>query len=144
MKIKCKFGVPHHGWLPVKVTVGDFYLEMEASDVPVNPINILISSLTRTLSGFESEVWWHLEPASYYFSFASEGEDNYKFTISFADVDSVSSKRQHIFETSGNKNEIILPFWRAVKEFASHSYLEPHWPETYEGWIDQLTTMVKE
>jgi hypothetical protein len=67
MKLKCKFGEPHYGWLPVKLTAGDYTLEMDVSDVPVDPIYILILSLHRALNGLESEIWWHLEPVSYYF-----------------------------------------------------------------------------
>ena len=144
MKIECKFGVPHHGWLPVKIFIGDFWLDMEASDVPENPLNNLISSLIHALSGFESEAYWELEPANYYFIFTPRGGDNYKFSIFFAEDGSIESERQHIFEISGNRNEIILPLWQAIKEFLAHPYSEPHWPETDKAEVDRLTTLIED
>jgi len=56
MKLKCKLGIPQHGWLHVLVTIDKFRLEMDVSDVPVNPIDILMSSLSRALHKFESEL----------------------------------------------------------------------------------------
>ena len=143
MKLKCKFGIPHNGWLPVTVTKDDFLLEFEASDVPTNPMGLLIPSLSRALSGFESEVWWHLEPTSYYFNFAPTATNQFSLSISVAEDDSPTSKHQIIFETSGNKDEIILPFWRAIKEFLSHNYSEPHWAETHQEGFKQFTIQLK-
>ncbi|MBK8903705.1 MAG: hypothetical protein IPM53_21155 [Anaerolineaceae bacterium] len=128
MKLECKFGKPHDGWLPVSLNAGGFSLEIDVSDVPVDPIYVLISSLYRALSGLDSEVWWHLEPASYYFYFEPEETGELKFTIAFAEENVTRNHREIVFETSGSKAEIILPLWRAIQEFVSYSYKEPDWP----------------
>jgi len=143
MKLKCKFGKPHHGWLPVKLTAGDYNLEMDVSDVPVDPIYILISSLHRALNGLESEVWWHLEPASYYFYFEPEENGEVKFLIAFAEENVTRNHREIVFETAGSQAEIIFPFWRAIKEFASHSYEGPDWPPVDHAELEKLTALVK-
>jgi hypothetical protein len=143
MKLKCKFGEPHHGWLSIRLTTGDFSLEMEVSDVPVDPIYVLISSLCLALNGLESEVWWHLEPASYYFYFEPEEQGEFKFSIAFAESNVTRNHRETVFETSGSKAEIIFPFWRAIKEFASHSYKEPDWSAIDHAELENLTVLVR-
>ena len=143
MKVKCKFGMPHHGWLPVKVTIGDFTLEFEASDVPVNPVDLLSASLLRALNGLESEVWWHLEPASYYFTFTPIEAGQYLLAISYADSHSDVEVRHEKLKVSGSKDEVIVPFWRAIREFVSHSYQEPHWPLTYDFELEKLSSAIK-
>ena len=143
MKVKCKFGVPHHGWLPVKITIGDFTLEFEASDVPANPVDLLTASLLRSLHGLESEVWWHLEPASCYFTFTPIQAEQYLFSISYADSHSDAEVRHEKYRMSGGRDEVIVPFWRAIKEFMSHSYLSSDWPLTYDLELEKLTSAIK-
>ena len=143
MKVKCKLGAPHHGWLPVKVTIGDFNLEFEASDVPTNPVDLLTASLLRSLNGLESEVWWHLEPASYYFTFTPLEAEHYLFSISYANSHSDAEIRHEKIKESGSRDEVIVPFWRAIKEFVSHSYQEPHWPPTYDLELEKLTSAIR-
>jgi len=143
MKLKCKLGVPQHGWLPILLTYGDFRLEMDVSDVPVNSVDLLVHSLSRVIDGLESDVWWHLEPASYTFSFSPKEMDKFSFGVSFLDGSVGDEKSQHIFECTGSRDEIILPFWRAVMEFASHSYTEPEWPAIDELALTRLTTKIR-
>lgn len=143
MKLKVKFGTPHHGWLPVEITQNDFELQFEASDVPVNPIDQLIEGLLRVINNLESEVWWHLEPPSYYFNFSRISTDQFCLAISFADDSKVTTTRQELFRAIGTKKEIIAPFWRAIKEFLSHSYVEPDWPPLYTEELEELTKKIK-
>jgi hypothetical protein len=60
-KLKVEFHQPEHGWLPVTLRQGDFELRFRASDVPVNLIDLLISSIRQITKGDATEVWWHLE-----------------------------------------------------------------------------------
>ena len=143
MKLKCRFGVPEHGWLLVQVLAGDYTLEMDVSDVPVNPIDQLIESLCRVLYGMESEVWWHLEPASYYFSFSRSGTTKYRCEITFAKGNKVSDPRRDVLTVVGNVNEVIFPFWRAIREFMTYEYEEPRWPKTDAFAVEKLTELVR-
>jgi len=101
-KLTLEFGVPEHGWLPIKIAFNDFSLEFEASDVPANPIDQLISSLISVTKGLKAEVWWHLEPAYYYFEFERFGEE-YKINIFLQIQTTLTGRRSSdLMETSNH------------------------------------------
>ncbi|MEO9898557.1 MAG: hypothetical protein ABJD13_08320 [Paracoccaceae bacterium] len=144
MTLKCKFGKPQHGWLPVELLLDDEVLELNVSDVPVNPINCLILGLDRTINGLHDEIFFHLEPDGYYLCFQCLAEHSFDFRLERFETDTVQQeKRTLIYESTGNKHEIILPFWRAIKDFSSHSYAEPAWPAVDNGALSKLTKSVK-
>ena len=140
-KIKVKFGKPLHGWLPVFLAAGQFELEFEASDVPENPIYLLVDALQKALVGLESEVWWHLEPGGYYFNFEPQSIEECTLKITYTSGDA-PEKVEKVFEMNGNFKQILLPFWRAVSEFNSHGYSERNWPETPADELYKLTTLI--
>jgi hypothetical protein len=139
-KLKIEFGQPEHGWLPVDMRHGDFELNFEASDVPINPIDQLISGIRQITKGISTEVWWHLEPAGYYFDFDIKG-DEYNLRISFAKND--RADKELVYETQGKFEDIIMPFYRSIKSFFTQTIEEPHWPKTDEREIKALTNIVK-
>ena len=139
-KLKVEFGQPEHGWLPVDIQIGNFQLKFETSDVPINPIEQLISAIREITKGNNAEVWWHLEPAGYYFDF-DKLDSTYKLTILFEKAD--KTDKEIIFQTEGSYEVLILPFFKAIKKFVSLAYDEPHWPKTAEIEIKQLTDLVK-
>jgi hypothetical protein len=94
--LNIEFGQPEHGWLPVSLRHGDFELEFEASDVPINPIDQLISGLIQITKGISTEVWWHLEPGGYYFDFDNNG-DQFNLRISYAEND--GADKELVYET---------------------------------------------
>lgn len=144
MQLKCRFGEPHAGWLPVELTCDDLRLEFEVSHIPTNPIDSLILGLDRAISGLEAEIWFNLEPASYYLEFNPLAEQRYEFRIEFSQKDAQHRQyRTAVLEISGNKDEIVLPFWRAITEFASHSYTEPAWPEVDDFALSKLRKRVR-
>lgn len=137
--LKIEFGHPEHGWLPVYIRQGEFSLEFIASDVPLNPIEQLISLLRLLQRGISGEIWWHLEPAGYYFSFDKQ-DKLYQFSISFAENESAT--KDLIFETEGSFGNIILPFYRALKKFFTQSFDELHWPRTEQVEIEKIINFV--
>jgi len=139
-KLKIEFGQPEHGWLPVYLRHGDFDLQFEASDVPVNPIGQLISGIRQITHGIGTEVWWHLEPASYYFNF-DKRNDEYLLTLLFSKTD--DTDKQMVYETNGKYDDIIMPFYRAIKNFSTREIEKIHWPKLEEDEINKLTTIVK-
>lgn len=138
-KLKIEFGQPEHGWLPVYIGHKDFSLEFIASDVPINPIEWLISLLVVLHQGISGEIWWHLEPAGYYFSFDKQ-DKLYKLSISFAENETAAKELK--FETEGSFENIILPFYLALKKFFVQSLDEFHWPKTEESEIEKITNLV--
>ena len=139
-RLQVKFGVPEHGWLPVTVIAPGFELELDASDVPVNSVELLVSALILTLEGVESEVPWFLEPDSYLFSFRPKDAE-FSFRIEYKDYRRPIAKPK--YEVDGNFTTIILPFYRAIKSFASYHYAEPHWPELDLRSINKLSELVR-
>ncbi|RFP66963.1 hypothetical protein D0N36_00285 [Hymenobacter lapidiphilus] len=141
--MKVEFGEPNHGWLPVRIETTDFELAFEASDVPLNPISQLAAALRLVVADAilgETLVWWHLEPSGYYFSFARLNEQ-LELTIWYAENDRAA--RSLHSRTVGSMDDIMLPFYRAIKRFASYEYNESDWPQLEPGEIRWLRQVVK-
>ena len=125
-KITCKFGKPSNGWLPLYFFVDGYELDVEVSDVPVNPVDMLLDGLGRVLNNLDAEVPWHLEPVSYYFQFKPLDSKRVHFAITRSDsATKIESKRQIEKEVEIGKMELVLPLWRAVSEYASHNFSDP-------------------
>jgi len=124
--IGLRHDAPSHGWLTLRLTAGDKTVTIDASDVPNNPLQDLIAAIEAAATGTESSVWWHLEPDGYFTNFKPAGSEIH-FSVEFA---TRSEKRlaQCVVSVSGKREEVLLPFWRFLREFQSHSYQEPHWP----------------
>jgi hypothetical protein len=140
-KLKIDFGTPEHGWLPVKIAFNEFRLAFEASDVPANPMNQLISSLRSVIKGIETEVWLHLEPEGYYLKLEKFSND-YTLTISFAK--SEDSDRETIFKVNGSYDSLIMPIYRAIKKLAAQKYDPQDWATIDKTELEKLTGLVKE
>jgi len=140
--IKIKFGEPSHGWLPVKISATDIALEFYASDVPSNPLSSLIDALFRILSGLKTEVWWYLEPRYYLFVFEKDESSIYCLKVFYL-LNLNSAPEEIVLEARGDWSAIIVPFWRALREFYSHGYKEPHWPEIDVFKLANLTAIIE-
>ena len=125
-KLELRFEEAEHGWLPVCLDAADEKIEFITSDVPNNPVQGLVNSIWASLRGDSSEVWWHLEPDGYFFTFVPEGE-NVQLEV-FYSADSSKNKRESKLIYKGNLQETMLVLWRGIKEFDSHGPKEPHWP----------------
>lgn len=142
-KIKIEFGVPEHGWLNMNFQWRDFKLNIDLSDVPIDPIKQLIHTLIQLSKGINtpSQVLWHLEPHCYYFQL-KKGVKNFEVIISeSSSFDSEPIELVKKFE--GNYKQIILPLYRSLKKFSSFSYKEPHWNELNSDSILKLTELIK-
>ncbi len=125
---------PTHGWLTLTVTVNGTVVEIDASDVPNNPIEDLLAGLELAANGGAARIWWHLEPDGYFMCFTPCGNEIH-FELEFAAESRVSRAKKNV-EIKGSAAQILLPFWRFVREFQSHGYVEPHWPSTDYSRID--------
>ena len=140
-KIKFKLENPEHGWLPVCLAIEDFHMNFDASDVPNNPIQDLITSLVLAIQCTESKVYWHLEPGYYIFSFIPNGEKQFEFNL--ARSNSENSNEELLKQVSGTFSSIILPFYRAIKTFTTYNFNQKHWPQLSTEEISKLTGLVK-
>lgn len=135
---KLSFAKPQNGWLPTTLEVDCKIIEFCASDVPNNPIEELIYCLSRTLNNIESSVWWHLEPAGYFFYFKPDN-DRLQFIVTFS-KDSNKLKQDEVITILYEPKDILLPLWRGLKMFTSYNPCKPDWCETS---LSQLTNLGK-
>ena len=140
-RVKLSFKKPEHGWLPTTLEVKEKNIEFDASDVPNNPVEQLIYSLSRALDGLRSTVWWHLEPAGYYFHFQPE-VGQLRFSVTFSE-DSNELDQKEIVSIICSPKDVLLPFWRALQTFASYNSSEPHWSETSTDKLASLGKRIK-
>ncbi len=119
------FGTPEHGWLSVDIISDNYKFNIDASDVPVNPLELLTNTILDLSVDNKGEVWWNLEPAVVILEF-KKLDKNYQLTIMTALTHEGPREIQKIF--NGNFHEIIEPFINALALFHSKTFDEKHWP----------------
>jgi len=137
--VTIRFGVPVHGWLPVEIDFGDFTLQLDASDVPVNPLDELCSALILVLQGASTEVGWHLEPAWCFLRFETT---NNSVTLVVFESAAFKGKADEKLRVTSSVEELVLPWYRALKSFCTADY-GADWPATDVSGIEKLTQLVK-
>lgn len=141
-KIKINFGVPDNGWLLMNFQCEDYQLECIVSDVPINPVLQLLDALILLHKGVPNpdKIIWHLEPYCYYFELE---KINNQYNLKVLESESYESPTQLIKTFQGKYKDIILPLYRALKNFDSYSYKTPHWEELDRSRVEELTGLVK-
>ena len=112
-KLKVHLGNPEHGWVPVTVEHNSTKIEFHGSDVPNNPIQDLNDALYKITNGETSEVWWHLEPAGYFFVFENSN-NKIILKVLYADDFKISEAKE-VMKVEGTVESIIIPMWRGLK-----------------------------
>lgn len=124
--IKIAYQAPTNGWLKLTFALDDKLIEIDASDVPNNPIQELVAALENIARGLDSSVWWNLEPAGYFMYFERVSEE-VRLRIDYSN-DSKPGHAKEVAVIRGTPAQILKPFWRFLREFQSHAFAEPHWP----------------
>ncbi len=127
-KLLFTLGTPDHGWLPVELRYGDFYLSIDASDVPNDPLEALLLVVTQLKSNEQRRVTWWLEPAAYFFDFTKIGEELVLQVLQTNDLNQERAEEQQLIKIKGTAREILRPFRAALKQFYNITYEEKHWP----------------
>ena len=140
--INIQFGTPEHGWLPLKLSYKDFALDLDISNVPVDPIQQLCDSLIEINKGIRkpTKVVWHLEPYCYYLQL-QKVENGYEAIIS--ESDSLDSSSRDTINISGTFEEVIVPFHKALKGFYSKRFEQSDWETMDKRRIHELTALMK-
>ena len=128
------FGTPEQGWLPVNINSSKYKLNIDVSDVPVNPIEILCDVLLD-VDTKKGEVWWNLEPEAVFFEFEKLAE-NYQLTIASAGSEESPRIVEMIIE--GTFQDVVEPFITALVLFHSKPYDEKQWPSVDIRKINRL------
>lgn len=142
-KLKLVFGTAHHGWLPTLLTYNDFVLEIEISDVPVDPMEQLCTTLIQLMKGIREpiKVIWHLEPYCYYLQLENVITC---YKVKLLESKDFESPMTLTKEIEGSFENMILPLYRAVKAFDSQAYNDPHWERLDEDRVAELTKLMKQ
>ena len=133
------FGIPEHGWLPVEIKEQNYSLLLDASDVPVNPLDELCNALISIAHGGNADVNWHLEPAWCHFHFETS---NKVVTLTILMSKRYGLKTDAQFSTTGTFDSLIMPFYRTLKSFVTTDY-GTDWPAVDSVKIAKLTELIK-
>lgn len=133
--ITVTYDPPEHGWLKLRLTIADKELEIEASDVPNNPVQELAVAMREINEGCNSSVWWHLEPEWYVMSF-SHVLEGIRLEIEHIESSDDVTTKQSIVVYSGA--DVLSPFLVFLQDFRSMGFAEPNWPEVDWRPLDQL------
>ena len=99
---------------------------IDASDVPIDPIMEIIKAVEGAcINRSQSEAWFSLEP-HYYQMVLEPKNENITLSVYYVDEHGVQIKhnsrtqrKNKEFEYSGNANDVLVQFWRGLKELAS-------------------------
>ncbi|MFN8446452.1 MAG: hypothetical protein U0175_37015 [Caldilineaceae bacterium] len=122
MTLRFRLEIPQHGWLPIHLQCEEYDFSFTVSDVQGDSIGMLIKSISDAVDGIDSVTDWYLEPDIYRFEFRCEREK-----IEFQVAALRYGNTKFIHKISGTRQEIILPFWRAVKAFSTQNWHESDW-----------------
>ena len=105
------FGTPEHGWLEVQLADKQTKHHLDASDVPCNSLESLVSAVLKLHNGsVEEEIEWSLEPSYEVWKFKVKEE---KITL----IISIDDKEKAVFISL--KNEVIKSFYEALTKLGS-------------------------
>jgi hypothetical protein len=135
-----EFGVPNHGWLPVKFCAGSFHLELDVSDVPANQLEALCEALVVVQAGGTAQVAWFLEPAECWFYFENLSGN---ITLTIVEKASRGHVPLHLIRLIGTAKELLIPFAQALRKFNTRAYGEPHWPKLDKLRLNQLSSILQ-
>ena len=125
-KFKVRFGKVEHGWFPITFSTTEVDFVIDASDVPIDPIMEIIKAVEGAcINRSQSEAWFSLEP-HYYQMVLEPKNENITLSVYYVDEHGVQIKhnsrtqrKNKEFEYSGNANDVLVQFWRGLKELAS-------------------------
>ena len=69
LEVKIDKPEPEHGWLPITIKYGKENIEIDVSDIPIEPIRLLIDALLDISNGRSKTIVWFLEPVECELSF---------------------------------------------------------------------------
>lgn len=117
---------PEHGWVRLCVTIVGREIQIDASDVPNNPVQELVVAVREFSEGRDASVWWHLEPVWYVMSF-KHVLGGMRLEIERRESPDDDTSKQPIAAYSGA--DVIRPFLAFLQDFRSREFAEGDWPE---------------
>lgn len=127
-KLNITFLPPRHGWLPVRLGLGDRVIEFPAFHGPNNPVKETYRAILAALRGETGTVWWHTEPDGYFFEL-SRVHRTFHLRVLHADH-SLFSQKKEVAVVSGSAQDIIQPLLVALRDFVALDIEPSHWRNT--------------
>lgn len=142
-KLHIEFGIPKHGWLPTILQYEDYKLELEISNVPLDPMVQLCDALIEMIRGVKEpcRIRWHLEPYCYYLQLVVVDGVYKAIILESEEFDGPSTVTKEIV---GSFESIILPLYRGLKKFWLQSFKKPNWGELSSERMDELSKLIQE
>jgi hypothetical protein len=130
---RVRFAHPAAGWLPVTLTANDHALSFVASHTPYNSLSDLTIALISVVltDTLDTSVRWNTEPIEYEFRFASDARDMTLSVIQWPDSTRARENNQNVFRARGSRVEMVLPFWRALRQLESHGTQVWEWQHPF-------------
>jgi hypothetical protein len=141
-RIEIRYEPPHNGWLTLRITIDGQTVEIDASDVPNNPIQDLLDAIRHASQGEDACVWLHLEPNWFVFDFACTAK-TIVFQLASVDETVNGTYRREIVSIEAAAQDILMPFWRFLRKFQSEDHREPHWPDVDYRDIETVGRSIK-
>jgi hypothetical protein len=109
--------------------------------VPTDPVTALYLALITAETGENVDVWWHLEPAGYFFELSNR-EGAIELHVLYSE-DSSKTRKVRVASMVGGKKEVLLPLWRALRGFESMKIQEEDWPSVRLEGLERLGERLK-
>jgi hypothetical protein len=131
--LELSYEPPAHGWIKLRLTIFDQEIEIDASDVPNDPVQQSVVAVRAMSEGRDASVWWHLEPEWYVMRF-KHTLGGIRLDIERCQSPDETSK-QSIFACSGV--DVMAPFLGFLRDFRSRNFSEDDWPKVDWRPLDQ-------
>ncbi|HYH80534.1 MAG TPA: hypothetical protein VEX86_12080 [Longimicrobium sp.] len=147
--MKLEFGKAGHGWLPATLEVDDRgALAFDVSYLPYDFLGELIAALSCVLKGPGEYVARICEePAEHDWRFRSSDRSAVVFQV-VTYRGGRGHKGEVVAEAWGTPLDVVLPFWRGLRELASRARAEAfrsHWSGPFpHDALDRLTEHVEQ
>ena len=144
-----RFGKARHGWLPTVLEVEGREILFDVSYMPYDFVSELVAALSGVLDAPGEYVARICEePPEHDWRFESSDRSAVSFRIvSYRTGRSTKAEAEVTAEVWGAPLDIVLPFWRGLRELASRARAEgfrSHWidPFPFEA-LDRLTERIE-
>lgn len=140
-RLRVNFGVADSGSLPVMLTATNQQLTFVASYIPYDSLNDLVASLTVLLNADGStSVIWNTEPTEYDFLFTAKENEITLTVTEFPSARRTSHAGSIVFTVQASRRELVLIFWRALRNLRTQQAFEQHWKREFpDAAMEQLT-----
>ncbi|MBH8572758.1 hypothetical protein I8752_06965 [Nostocaceae cyanobacterium CENA369] len=123
-----RFGDANHGWLPVKLITNKEEFLFTASYVPYDSLSELVEALSLFLrTGASKLVRWNTEPIEYEFVLSEYAEQARLEVFEYPGSQRIQGTGKAVFEFSGSRKSLIVPFWPALRDLETRVGFEQQW-----------------